>query len=85
MGAWGGLCIFDYASYTQRVVPAFRSGEQHPLIQQTLALWQHEHPPRSTFQGLAQLATYCDALMTTCSLGHQVLGLRRRPDAARAG
>jgi hypothetical protein len=73
MGAWGGFCVFDYASYTQQVVPAFRSGEQHPLIQQTLALWQQDHPRRSTFQGLAQLASYCDALMTTCSLGHQFL------------
>ena len=71
MGAWGGLCVFDYASYTQQVVPAFQSGEQHPLIQQTLALWQQEHPPRSTFQGLAQLAICCDPLMTTCSLGHR--------------
>jgi hypothetical protein len=71
MGAWGGLCVFDYARYIQEVVPAFQSGEQHPLIQNTLALKQREHPQRpiSAFQGLAQLGAYCDPLMTTCSLG----------------
>ena len=69
-GVWGGLCIFDYACYTQQGVPAFRSEEQHPLIQKTLALRQREHPQRSSaLQGLAQLVTYCDALLTTCALG----------------
>ena len=71
MGAWGGLCAFDYARYTQEVVPAFQSGEQHPLIQRTLALKQRAQPrrPVSAFHGLAQLSAHCDPLMTTCSLG----------------
>jgi hypothetical protein len=71
MGAWGGLCTFDYAGYIQQVVPAFRSGERHPIIQQALMLMRRE-PARkstSTFQGLAQLAPYFDPLMTNCALG----------------
>jgi hypothetical protein len=71
MGAWGGLCIFDYSRFTQAVLPAFQSGELHPFIQQTLLLKQHEHPqhPGSAFRGLADLVAACDSMMTTCSLG----------------
>lgn len=71
MGAWGGLCVFGYDRYTQEVVPAFQSGEQHPLIQNTLALKQRAQPhhPVSAFQGLAQLSAACDPLLMTCSLG----------------
>jgi hypothetical protein len=71
MGAWGGLCIFDYSRYTQAVLPAFRTGESHPLIQQTLWLKQHERPqtPGQSFRGLAQLVAACDPMMTTCALG----------------
>jgi hypothetical protein len=71
MGAWGGLCVFDYSRYTQAVVPAFQTGELHPLIQQALLLKQHHHPqhPGSAFRGLAQLTAACDPLMTSCSLG----------------
>jgi hypothetical protein len=71
MGAWGGLCVFDYSRYTQAVVPAFQTGELHPFIQQTLRLKQHHHPqhPGSAFGGLAHLVAACDPMMSTCSLG----------------
>jgi hypothetical protein len=71
MGAWGGLCIFNYSSYTQDVLPAFQSGELHPAIQETLRLKQQQHPqrPGQACRGLAQLVAACDPLMTTCDLG----------------
>jgi hypothetical protein len=71
MGAWGGLCVFDYSRFTQAILPAFHSGELHPLILQTLILKQHEYPqlPSSAFRGLADLVAACDPTMTTCSLG----------------
>ena len=71
MGAWGGLCVFDYDRYTQTVLPAFQNGELHPFIQQTLMLKQHHHPqhPGSAFRGLAHLVAACDPVMTSCSLG----------------
>jgi hypothetical protein len=71
MGAWGGLCVFDYSRYTHAVLPTFQTGEQHPLIQQTLLLKQHPHPqhPGSAFRGLAHLVAACDPMMTSCSLG----------------
>jgi len=71
MGAWGGLCIFDHTRYVELVVPALHAGEHHPRIQHTLTLMQRTHPRRlrRSFQGLAHLASYCDPLLTTCSLG----------------
>jgi hypothetical protein len=71
MGAWGGLCIFNYSTYTQVVMPAFQSGELHPVIQETLRLKQRQHPqrPGHAFRGLAHLVAACDPLMTTCDLG----------------
>ena len=71
MGAWGGLCIFDYSRYTQAVLPAFQNGGLHPVIQQTLRLKQHRHPqhPDCAFRGLAHLVAACDPMMTTCALG----------------
>jgi hypothetical protein len=70
MGAWGGLCIFDYAQYTHAVVPAFQAGEAHPLIQQALMRRQQQSPgDPSAFRGLTQLATACDRLMLSCTLG----------------
>jgi hypothetical protein len=71
MGAWGGLCVFDYSRYIQAVLPAFQNGELHPLIQRTLMLKQHHHPqhPGSAFRGLAHLVAACDPVMTSCSLG----------------
>src|SRR5262245_47982897 len=71
MGAWGGLCIFDYSRYTQVVLPAFHYGEHHPVIEQTITLEQRHHPqhPGRAFGGLAHLVAACDPLMTTCDLG----------------
>lgn len=68
MGAWGGLCIFDYTRYTRVVVPAFQQGERTPTIQNLLQQRKRPHQRSCSFRGLAQLAAACDPLMTTCSL-----------------
>ncbi|MCX4098571.1 hypothetical protein [Nocardia sp. alder85J] len=40
MGVWGGVCAFDEQRFREVVVPAFRTGEHHPMITATLErLW----------------------------------------------
>ncbi|MBP8253049.1 MAG: hypothetical protein KAX40_11850, partial [Herpetosiphon sp.] len=67
MGAWGGLCMFDYTAFITRVVPAFQVGETHPLIHHVLA--EAHHNLSSDFRGLDQVINHCNATLTDCSLG----------------
>lgn len=32
MGAWGGLAIFNYDKFLTEIIPALKSGEDHPLV-----------------------------------------------------
>jgi hypothetical protein len=67
MGYWMGLCIFDYSTFTQTVIPALRVGETHPLVQRTIELLPYSH---SKFQGLEKVVASCDPNMLSCPLGN---------------
>jgi hypothetical protein len=78
MGYWMGLCVFDYSTFTQTVIPALRVGETHPLVQRTIELLNASNlhfsfgSPYSPlrFQGLEKVVAACDPNMLSCSLGN---------------
>ncbi|MGW4720314.1 hypothetical protein [Nocardia sp. NPDC004260] len=42
MGVWGGLCAFDEARFQEVVVPALRSGGDHPVVERAVRrLWAY--------------------------------------------
>jgi hypothetical protein len=75
MGVWTGLCIFDYAAFTQTVIPALQAGETHPIVQHTIELINIDNVldsyPTPQFQGLQQVVSACDPNMISCSLGRE--------------
>ena len=73
MGCWSGVCIFDYSAFTQIVIPAMQSGEEHPIVRDVIARlntrFQSSSYPEYRFQGLQKVVATCDARMESCSLG----------------
>jgi hypothetical protein len=78
MGVWTGLCIFDYSAFTQTVIPALQSGENHPLVWRTIELLnisnsRFDTPGDDTqaldFRGLDRAISMCDSDAISCSLG----------------
>jgi hypothetical protein len=78
MGYWMGLCIFDYSTFTQTLIPALQVGETHPLVQRTIELLNVSNLHFSfgesysllKFQGLEKVVAACDPNMLSCSLGN---------------
>jgi hypothetical protein len=69
MGFWNGLCIFDYSTFTQLVIPSLQAGEENPIVRQTIKKLNNNPFTNREFKGLAQVISTCEADMTTCTLG----------------
>jgi hypothetical protein len=69
MGFWNGLCIFDYATFTQLVIPSLQAGEESSIVRQTIKKLNNNPFANLEFKGLAQVVSTCEADMTTCALG----------------
>lgn len=71
MGYRGWVCEFDHRRFVEVVVPAFRAGEDHPLISGAIDLIDaaDPHPPAHAFEGLAGVLAHFDDQLTSSDLG----------------
>ncbi|MEV0298589.1 hypothetical protein [Nocardia sp. NPDC050710] len=77
MGTWGVVCAFDAERFRTAVVPALRSGPDHPIVAGAIRRWRaHSLIALSAeipgdFEGLAEVMTHVDDSFSDCDLGRR--------------
>ncbi|MGW4325090.1 hypothetical protein ACWEKR_04270 [Nocardia sp. NPDC004573] len=75
MGTWGVVCAFDEEKFRTAVIPALRSGPDHPIVADGIRRWRaHSLVALSAetpgdFEGLATVMTHVDDSFSVCDLG----------------
>jgi len=72
MGAWGGFAIFDYDKFVSEIIPALKTGADHPLVKIEIDKinYHDRNLHRSPkFKGLESVIETFDDKLSTTAIG----------------